>query len=71
MTTASLEHTYECLSHLDEADKLESARCRTEALDVLADPDVNLQWRQAIADRLNEADILLGMSVVGKNDDSY
>ena len=71
MTTVSIKKTYECLSHLDEADKVESARCREQALDVLADPDVNLQWRQAIADRLNEADMLLGMSVVGKNDDSY
>lgn len=71
MHTASLKTTYECLDHLDEVSKVESARCRQKALDVLADKDVSLQWRQAIADRLNQADILLGMKVVGKNDDSY
>jgi hypothetical protein len=71
MTTASLETTYACLDHLDEVSKVESARCRQLALDVLADKAISLKWRQAIADRLNQADILLGMRVVGKNDDSY
>ncbi len=71
MHTTSLKTTYDCLDHLDEASKVESARCRQRALDVLADKAVSLQWRQAIADRLNQADILLGMKVVGKNDDSY
>ncbi|MBE9030011.1 hypothetical protein IQ266_09755 [filamentous cyanobacterium LEGE 11480] len=71
MTKAALETTYECLDHLDEVDKVESAQYRQQALDVLADNEIDLQWRQAIADRLNEADVLLGMTVVGKNDDSY
>jgi ribonuclease HI len=79
MPTISPETTYACLTRLDETNpaqtaaerQVENARCRQQAIEVLADHDVSLQWREAIADRLNAADVMLGMAVVGRNDDSY
>jgi hypothetical protein len=79
MPTTSPEITYACLTQLDETNpaqspterQIENARCRQQAIEVLADHDVSLQWREAIADRLNAADVMLGMTVVGRNDDSY
>jgi hypothetical protein len=81
MPTISPETTYACLTNLDETSpidaktaaerRIESAHCRQQAIAVLADHDVSLQWREAIADRLNAADVMLGMTVVGRNDDSY
>ncbi len=79
MPTISPETTYACLTRLDEINpaqtpaerQVENAHCRQQAIEVLADSDVSLQWREAIADRLNAADVMLGMAVVGRNDDSY
>jgi hypothetical protein len=79
MPAISPETTYACLTHLDETNpaqtaaerQVENARCRQQAIETLADSDVSLQWREAIADRLNAADVMLGMAVVGRNDDSY
>ncbi|WP_416675288.1 hypothetical protein [Egbenema bharatensis] len=40
------------------------------AQEVLANPEVSLSWRQAISERLNQANRLLAMLTVGR-DDSY
>ncbi|MFM2429281.1 MAG: hypothetical protein RLZZ511_494 [Cyanobacteriota bacterium] len=76
MLTLSPEATYACLMHLDTSrddaqSQVENAQCRESAIALLADHDVSLKWRQTIADRLNAADTILGMTVVGRNDDSY
>jgi uncharacterized membrane protein len=51
-------------------DIAQSAFYRELAQEVLADSSISLSWRQAIADRLNQANNLLGMVTV-VNDDSY
>jgi hypothetical protein len=69
--SASPQSTYDDLSHLEQADTATSARYRQTAIDILADQNISLNWREQIADRLNEADQLLGMLAVGDRDDSY
>jgi hypothetical protein len=72
MSIASIQMTYEHLGRLDIEDDCEtSAFYRQLAQDILADLNVSFRWRQMIADRLNEANILLGMMFVGHDDDSY
>jgi hypothetical protein len=76
MLALSPEATYACLVRLDTSrddaqSQVENAQCRESAIALLADHDVSLQWRQTIADRLNAADTMLGMTVIGHNDDSY
>lgn len=66
----SPQSVYDNLSLLEQVDVATSALYRQLAQDVLANPDVSLTWRQAIADRLNQANHLLAMVTVG-NDDSY
>ena len=61
---------YKKLKFLDRVDLLKSAFYRELAQDVLADPRVNLGLRQAIADRLSQANMMLVMQTVD-NDDSY
>lgn len=67
----SPEIVYENLKLLEQVDVATSALYREMAQEVLADPQVSLFWRQAIADRLNKANNLLGMKTVGTDDDSY
>ena len=61
---------YHNLQRLEEGDVTESAEYRESAQEVLADPDVSLTWRQAIANRLNHANHLLEMRTA-KDNDSY
>lgn len=68
MVALSPEAVYENLSLLDRVDIAKSAFYRQLAQEVLADPDVSLSWRQAIADRLNRANHLLEQLTVGAND---
>ncbi len=72
MSITSLQMTYEHLGCLDSEDDAEtSAFYRRLAQDILADLNIGFRWRQMIADRLNEANIRLGMMFVGRDDDSY
>ena len=61
---------YDNLQLLEKVDTTRSALFRRQAQEVLADPNVSLSWRQAIADRLNHANHLLALHTVG-GDDSY
>lgn len=61
---------YHNLRLLDRVDIATSASYRELAQEVLADSQVSLVWRQAIANRLNRANHLLSLLTVG-NDDSY
>jgi hypothetical protein len=70
MTQISPETVYDNLDLLETVDVITSAYYRHLAQDVLADASININLRLAIADRLNDANHLLGMLTVGK-DDSY
>jgi hypothetical protein len=70
MAAISPQTIYDNLSLLEQEDVVNSAMYRQLAQDVLANPDVSLSWRQAISERLNQANRLLAMLTVGK-DDSY
>ena len=70
MTTLTPELVYANLTRLEQGSITESARYRQQALELLADPQVSLKWRQAIAERLNEANHLLALTNVG-SEDSY
>jgi uncharacterized membrane protein len=61
---------YYNLRLLEHVDVATSAFYRQLAQEVLADPEVSLVWRQAIAERLNRANYLLGMQTVS-DEDSY
>ncbi|MBF2078848.1 MAG: hypothetical protein IGR76_10105 [Synechococcales cyanobacterium T60_A2020_003] len=54
----------------DQIDPVTGAAYRQDAQDVLADPEVSLPLRQAVADRLQEANHQLEKRTVGK-EDSY
>lgn len=66
----SPQTAYENLRLLEQVDIVTSASYRQLAQDILADPSVSLDWRQAISDRLNQANYLLTLLTVGQ-DDSY
>lgn len=70
MALVPLQTIYDNLNRLEQEDVVQSALYRQMAQDVLADPEISLNWRQAIADRLNQANHNLAMLTVGK-DDSY
>jgi hypothetical protein len=59
---------YHNLRLLDNVNPAKSAFYRQLAQEVLADPDVSLTWRQAIANRLNHANHLLEMRTATEND---
>ena len=61
---------YDNLKLLEKVDTTQSALYRQQAQEVLADPNISMSWRQAIADRLNQANHLLALLTVG-NEDSY
>lgn len=67
-TTVSAEKLYDNLSQLEQGDVVTSAVYRELAQDMLADPEINQNLRQAIADKLNEANRSLGIQSAGKND---
>jgi hypothetical protein len=70
MDTNEARKIYHELKDLDHDNVVASAEYREDAQEILADPEVDLTWRQAIAHRLNEANIMLERQTVNK-DDSY
>lgn len=65
-----LQKLYEDLANIDQMDMTASAECRELAQQVLANPKISLNWRDAIAERLHEANHTLTIKTV-KGDDSY
>lgn len=70
MVATSPQTVYNNLKLLERVDAASSALYRQLAQEILADPEVSLVWRQAIADRLNQANNLLGRLAIC-NEDSY
>ncbi len=68
--SVSPQTAYQHLQELESADTATCAEYRQDALEVLADPDVALKERQAIADRLNQANHRLELRTV-VTDESY
>lgn len=66
--SVSPETVYENLNKLDQVDLTTSAEYREMAQEVLADSDVNKDVREAIADRLNQANQQLINTTVSKTD---
>jgi hypothetical protein len=64
----SPQAVYDNLNLLEQVDNVRSACYRQMAQDVLADPQVSLQWREAIAERLNQANRQLGLQTASEND---
>jgi hypothetical protein len=61
---------YENLKLLDRVNPLLSADYREIAQDILADTQVSLDWRDAIADRLNQANHDLTVRSTNDNNDN-
>lgn len=59
---------YDNLQQLEQVDRVKSATYRQMAQDILADLSVSLQWREAIAERLNSANRTLGLQMANEND---
>jgi hypothetical protein len=53
---------------LEQVNAATSALYRQLAQEVIADPNVDLVWRQAIANRLHQANYQLGQKTVSKGD---
>ena len=71
MTTYSPDKVYENLEQLERGiDPVLKAVYRQQAVETLADVDVSLSWRQAIAQRLDQANRLLVLNNVDA-EDSY
>ena len=68
MSHPAPETVYEKLQLLDHGDIAISAMYRQWAQEVLTDPDVDLDMKDAIADRLNQANRMLGSMNAGEND---
>jgi hypothetical protein len=66
----SPQTAYDNLQMLDRVDIAKSAIYRQLAQEVIADPEVSLTWRQAIADRLNQANNHL-LATQSVSEDSY
>ncbi len=64
----SPQTVYDNLNQLEQVDIVTSARYRQQAQEVLANPEVSFSWREAIADRLNQANQSLTTFTVSKND---
>ena len=71
MSIAAIQTIYDRLHAIDQVDLVTSALYRQRAQEILADLNINFSSRQLIADRLNEANQLLGMSSVRNSDHSY
>ena len=65
----TLETVYKNLELLDRVDPTTSAVYRQSAQELLADPEISLEWRKAISDRLNLANHEL--TIHSTTDDSY
>lgn len=57
------------LKRIDTVDTTTSARYRQQAQQILANPQISLSLRNAIADKLHQANHLLALQTV--NGDSY
>ncbi|PZO41747.1 MAG: hypothetical protein DCF19_09350 [Pseudanabaena frigida] len=66
--SVSPQTVYENLNQLDQVDLTTSAEYREMAQEVLADSHVNCDVREAIADRLNQANQQLTTMTVSKTD---
>lgn len=66
----SPRRVYSQLRKLDRADITTSAITRELAQDILANPEISLARRQAIAERLHQANNQLGMQSTAE-EDSY
>jgi hypothetical protein len=66
----SLQTVYDNLEKIDRVDATTSAMYRQSAQEVLADPEISLDWRKAISDRLNQVNHDLTVHAV-IDDDSY
>lgn len=64
------ETVYQNLELLDRVDATTSAIYRQAAQDLLANPEIGLEWRKAISDRLNQANHELTVHST-TTDDSY
>ena len=65
-----LQKLYEDLAGIGSMDVAKGAQCREQAQQVLANPKISLNWRDAIAERLHEANHILAIKTV-TGDDSY
>ncbi len=65
-----LQKLYEDLAGIGSMDVAKGAECREQAQQVLANPKISLNWRDAIAERLHEANHILAIKTV-TGDDSY
>ena len=65
-----LQKLYEDLANIDKMNTTEGALCREMAQQVLANTNISLNWRDAIAERLHEANHTLAIKTV-TGDDSY
>ena len=70
MTQVSLQTVYDNLVQIDRVDTTIGAMYRQSAQEVLADPNVSLEWRRAISDRLNRVNHELTVHA-HVDDDSY
>jgi hypothetical protein len=68
--TISPQAAYDNLKLLEQTDVTNSAIYRELAQEILADPEVSLNWQEAIADRLHQANHLLTTKSM-TDDDSY
>lgn len=68
MMLTSPKVIYHNLNLLERVDAATSAVYRELAQQAITDPDISLRWRQAISDRLNYANRLLGIQVTDGND---
>jgi hypothetical protein len=67
-TLVSPQTVYENLNQLDQVDLTTSAEYREMAQDVLADSHIDCDVREAIAERLNQANQQLINNTVNKTD---
>ncbi len=65
----SIQTVYDNLELLDRVDATTSAAYRESAQELLANPEISIEWRKAISDRLNQANHEL--AVHSTTDDSY
>lgn len=65
-----LQKLYEDLANIGDMTMMAGAQCRERAQQVLANPKISLNWRDAIAERLHEANHTLAIKTV-TDGDSY
>ncbi len=68
--TPQTDHLNADFKDLDSSDPVERAVCREKAQEIIGSPEVDLEQREAIADRLIEANQELIAKNVGK-EESY